>query len=84
MPEVNTPVLDVLVKTNEGMLERSGLDAETFVLAHASPRWPSTGAPPESYLLNLGAAVEIGGSVEQVEGVLIAIAPRDRNRPCGP
>lgn len=35
----------------------------------------STGAPPASYLLNLEVASEVGLSVEQVQGVLIAIAP---------
>ena len=35
----------------------------------------SVGAPPASYLLNLGAASELGVSDEQVQGVLIAIAP---------
>ena len=35
----------------------------------------ATGAPPASYLLNLEVADELGLSVEQVQGVLIAIAP---------
>ena len=33
MPKVNTPVLDVPVKMNDGMLASSGLDAESFVPA---------------------------------------------------
>jgi len=32
-------------------------------------------APASSYLLNLGAAVDVGLTVEDVQGVLIAIAP---------
>ena len=32
-------------------------------------------APPASYLLNLGAASELGIDAEQVRGVLAAIAP---------
>ena len=32
-------------------------------------------APPASYLLNLGAASEIGVGLEDVQGVLMAIAP---------
>ena len=32
-------------------------------------------APPVSYLLNLGAASELGIDAEQVRGVLAAIAP---------
>ena len=74
MSEVNTPVLDALVEMNEGVPERSGLDAETFMLVRIAAL-ASTGAPPESYLLNLGVASDLGLSVEQVQGVLIAIAP---------
>jgi alkylhydroperoxidase/carboxymuconolactone decarboxylase family protein YurZ len=74
MAEVNTPVLETLVKMNEGVPERSGLDAETFMLVRIAAL-ASTGAPPASYLLNLEAAAELGLSVEQVQGVLIAIAP---------
>jgi alkylhydroperoxidase/carboxymuconolactone decarboxylase family protein YurZ len=73
-PEVNAPVLDTLVQMNEGVLERSGLDPETFMLVRIAAL-AATGAPPASYLLNLEAAAEVGLSVEQVQGVLIGIAP---------
>ncbi len=71
---VNAPVLETLVKMNEGIEESSGLDAETVMLLRIAAL-ASTGAPPASYLLNLGAAADLGLSVEQVQGVLIAIAP---------
>lgn len=74
MSEVNAPVLDTLVRMNEGIPERSGLDAETFMLVRIAAL-ASTGAPPASYLLNLELAAEIELTVEQVQGVLIAIAP---------
>ena len=74
MSEVNAPVLDTLVSMNEGIPERSGLDGETFMLVRIAAL-ASTGAPPASYLLNLEAASEVGLTVEQVQGVLIAIAP---------
>ena len=74
MSELNTPVLDALVAMNEGVPERSGLDDETFMLVRIAAL-ASTGGPPEAYLLNLGVAAELGLSVEQVQGVLIAIAP---------
>ena len=74
MSEVNAPVLNTLVGMNEGIPERSGLDAETFMLVRIAAL-ASTGAPPASYLLNLEAASEVGLTVEQVQGVLIAIAP---------
>ena len=59
---------------NEGVPERSGLDDQTFMLVRIAAL-ASTGAPPASYLLNLEVASEVGLSVEQVQGVLIAIAP---------
>ena len=74
MSEVNTPVLDALVEMNAAVLERSDLDAETFMLVRIAAL-ASSGAPPESYLLNLGVAADLGLTVEQVQGVLIAIAP---------
>ncbi len=74
MAEVNAPVLDTLVKMNEGTPERSGLDPDTYMLVRIAAL-ASVGAPPASYLLNLEAASELGLSVEQVQGVLIAIAP---------
>jgi hypothetical protein len=40
-----------------------------------SPRWPASVAPPASYLANLEAVSELGVSPEQVQGVLVAIAP---------
>ena len=72
--EVNTPIVDTLTKMNEGVPERSGLDPETFMLVRIAAL-ASTGAPPASYLLNLEVAAEVGLTVEQVQGVLIAVAP---------
>ena len=74
MAEVSTPVVDALVQMNDGIPERSGLDPDTFMLVRIAAL-ASSGAPPESYLLNLGVAADLGLSVEQVQGVLIAIAP---------
>ena len=59
---------------NEGVPERSGLDDETFMLVRIAAL-ASTGGPPEAYLLNFEVAAELGLTVEQVQGVLIAIAP---------
>ena len=74
MAELNSPVLETLVRMNEGVPERSGLDDQTYMLVRIAAL-ASTGAPPASYLLNLEVASEVGLSVEQVPGVLIAIAP---------
>jgi 4-carboxymuconolactone decarboxylase len=74
MAELNSPVLETLLEMNEGVPERAGLDDQTFMLVRIAAL-ASTGAPPASYLLNLEVASEVGLSVEQVQGVLIAIAP---------
>jgi alkylhydroperoxidase/carboxymuconolactone decarboxylase family protein YurZ len=72
--EVNAPVLETVLKMNEGVEQSSGLDAQTLMLVRIAAL-ASTGAPPASYLVNLDAASELGLGVEQVQGVLIAIAP---------
>ena len=73
MPD-GTPVLDTLAQMNEGTLERSGLDPATFMLVRIAAL-AASGAPPVSYLMNLEAASELGVEPEQVQGVLVAIAP---------
>ncbi len=35
----------------------------------------AVGAPPASYLVNAGTAVDVGITLEDVQGVLIAVAP---------
>lgn len=74
MTETNAPVLETLVQMNEGVVQRSGLDEETFMLVRIAAL-AASGAPPASYLINLEAASELELTLEQVQGVLIAIAP---------
>src|SRR5512132_1872773 len=59
MAEVNAPVLETLVKMNEGTPEASGLDPQTYMLVRIAAL-ASVGAPPASYLVNLGVASELG------------------------
>ena len=47
MAEASTPVLDALVKMNEEIPERSGLDDETFMLVRIAAL-ASTGGTPAS------------------------------------
>jgi alkylhydroperoxidase/carboxymuconolactone decarboxylase family protein YurZ len=69
-----TPVLDLLANMTAESVTASSLDPETLVLVRIAAL-VAVDAPPISYLLNLGAASEIGLDVEQVRGVLAAIAP---------
>jgi len=69
-----TPVLDLLASMTADSVEASDLDAETLVLVRIAAL-AAVDAPAISYLLNLGAASEVGVDAEQVRGVLAAIAP---------
>jgi 4-carboxymuconolactone decarboxylase len=74
MADNETPVLDLLGKMTADSIEASSLDAEALVLTRLAAL-VAVDAPAASYMLNLGAASEIGIDVEQVRGVLAAVAP---------
>ena len=76
MTESNTetPVLDLLARMTADSLDTSNLDAQTVMLVRIAAL-VAVDAAPVSYLLNLGAASEIGIDAEQVRGVLAAVAP---------
>ena len=69
-----TPVLDLLESMTADSLAASELDPETLMLARIAAL-VAVDAPAVSYLLNIGAASEIGIDAQQVRGVLAAIAP---------
>jgi len=70
----DTPVLDLLASMTADSIEASTLDAETLMLVRIAAL-VAVDAPPASYLMNLGAAGEVGVDEEQVRGVLVAVAP---------
>ncbi|MEU2909503.1 carboxymuconolactone decarboxylase family protein [Streptomyces massasporeus] len=72
--EAETPVFDTLVQMTLNAFERSALDPETYLLTRIAAL-VAMGASPASYLLNVGAADEIGVPVERIQGTLVAIAP---------
>ena len=68
------PLIDTLAEMTAASMERASLvDRELMLVRIAA--LAAVGAPPASYLLNLGAAAETGLTLEDVEGVLIAVAP---------
>ncbi len=69
-----TPILDLLTSMTAQSIEASSLDGEDLMLVRIAAL-VAVDAPPASYLLNLGAASEIGVDEEQVIGILAAIAP---------
>jgi 4-carboxymuconolactone decarboxylase len=69
-----TPVLDLLAGMTAGSIEATNLDPETLMLVRIAAL-VAVDAPPASYLMNLGAAGELGIGEDEVRGVLAAIAP---------
>jgi alkylhydroperoxidase/carboxymuconolactone decarboxylase family protein YurZ len=69
-----TPVLDLLAGMTADSVAASDLDPETLMLVRIAAL-AAVDAPSVSYLLNLGAASEVGVDADQVRGVLAAIAP---------
>jgi hypothetical protein len=69
-----TPVLDLLVGMTAESIETSSLASRELMLARIAALI-AVDAPPASYLMNLGAADELGLEAEDVQGVLAAVAP---------
>jgi alkylhydroperoxidase/carboxymuconolactone decarboxylase family protein YurZ len=74
MTQSDTPVLDLLARITADSLEASTLDPHTLMLVRLAAL-VAVGAPPASYLLNLGVATEMNVDADQVRGVLTAVAP---------
>jgi alkylhydroperoxidase/carboxymuconolactone decarboxylase family protein YurZ len=72
--QTETPVLDLIAKMTKDSIEASTLDAKEVMLVRIAAL-VAIDAPPASYLLNLGAASEIGIEADEVRGVLLALAP---------
>ena len=68
------PVLETLVEINAVSLARAELDPATLLLVRIAAL-AAVDAPAASYLMHVGPAVESGVTVEQVQGVLVAVAP---------
>ena len=69
-----TPVLDLLATMTAASLEATDLDADTAMLVRIAAL-VAVDAPPASYLMNLGAAADMGIGEDEVRAVLAAIAP---------
>lgn len=70
----DTPVLDLLTAMTAESIEASSLDAKSLMIARIAAL-VAIDAPPASYLMNLGAAGEVGLGADDVQGVLAAVAP---------
>lgn len=73
-PQAETPVLDLLAEMTTASIERSKLDPKTLMLVRLAAL-VSVDAPPASYLMNLGLGGKVGVEAEDVQQVMIGIAP---------
>ena len=70
----DTPLLDTLALMTAASVEACNLEDRELMLARIAAL-AAVGAPPASYLVNAGTAVDVGITLEDVQGVLIAVAP---------
>ena len=70
----DTPLLDTLAVMTAASVEACDLEDRELMLARIAAL-AAVGAPPASYLVNAGTAVDVGITLEDVQGVLIAVAP---------
>jgi alkylhydroperoxidase/carboxymuconolactone decarboxylase family protein YurZ len=73
MPE-EAPVLDTLTDITAVSLEKCNLDPRELMMARIAAL-VAVDASAASYLLNTPSAVDSGLTIEDVQGVLIAVAP---------
>ncbi|WP_405881680.1 carboxymuconolactone decarboxylase family protein [Streptomyces sp. NBC_01136] len=69
-----TPVLDTLAAMTVDSIERCGLAQDTFLLTRIAALAASD-APPISYVAHIDPALQAGLTAEQLQDVLVAIAP---------
>ncbi len=69
-----TPVLDTIALMTASSVDACDLDPRELMLARIAAL-AAVGAPPVSYLANAGTAVDLGVTLEDVQGVLVAVAP---------
>jgi len=68
------PVLEALAEINAVSLARTELDPATLLMVRMAAL-AAVDAPAASYLLHVGPAVEAGVKFDQVQDVLVAVAP---------
>lgn len=69
-----TPVLDTLAAMTVDSIERCGMAPDMFIVTRIAALAASD-APPISYVAHIDPAIQAGLTAEQVQDVLVAIAP---------
>ena len=74
MADTESPVADTLAMMTAISIENSGLPDRELMLARIAAL-VAVDAPPASYVMNAGAAVDAGVTLEDVQSLLVAVAP---------
>jgi alkylhydroperoxidase/carboxymuconolactone decarboxylase family protein YurZ len=76
MPDVpsENPVLDTLAAMTAESLARCGLDDNSLIAARIAAL-AAVDAPVSSYLMHVGPAMDAGVTIDQVQDILVAVAP---------
>jgi alkylhydroperoxidase/carboxymuconolactone decarboxylase family protein YurZ len=69
-----TPVLDTLADLTAASLEHNSLASRELMLVRIAALI-AMDAPPASYLANAGAAADSGVTADDIQGVMIGVAP---------
>ncbi len=70
----STPVIDTLAAMTGESLARCELDANSLLAARIAAL-VAVDAPAASYLMHIGAAADAGVTIDQVQNILVAVAP---------
>lgn len=73
MPD-STPVLDTIVDLTTASIEHNTLEPRDFMLARMAALI-AVDAPPVSYMANASAAEQGGITSDDIQGIMIAVAP---------
>lgn len=73
-PQSDTPVLEIIGAMTAASLERCDLPADTLLMIRIAAL-AAVDARPVSYLAHVGPSVESGVTIEDVQNVLVAVAP---------
>ena len=69
-----TPVLGTLADITAASVEHNSLSPREFMLVRMAALI-AVDAPPASYLANAGAAADVGVTADDIQGVMIGVAP---------
>ena len=73
-PTSDAPVLDLLAAMTAESVARCDLDDNSLIAARLAAL-AAVDAPTASYLVHIGPAMDAGVTIEQVQDILIAVAP---------